>query len=107
MPGITALQHPLSNVDPSASKVCLVVHIGDPIDRTAVNAHPQLNVRMILQRSANLESTTRRFFRTVEEQQLHSISGRHSIEFAAGFRRSERVGVSDDLLTLLQQFNLL
>src|SRR4029453_5263505 len=29
MPCIATIQHPLGDVDPSSSKVCLVVHIGD------------------------------------------------------------------------------
>ena len=72
-----------------------------------MNPHPQLNMRMILQGPANLESTSRRFFRAVEEKQRHPVSRRHSIEFAACFRRPKAFRSAHDLLQLLQQFNLL
>jgi hypothetical protein len=64
-------------------------------------------MRMILQRPANLESTSHRFFRTVEEKERHPVAGWHSDEFAACFRRSKTFGVSHDLIEFLQQFNLL
>ena len=107
MPGIAAIQHPLRHIDSSPSKVCFVVHIGDPIDRATVNAHPHLNMLMILQGPANLESTSHRFFRAMEEQERHPVAGWHSDEFAACFRRPETFGVSDDLIQFLEKFNLL
>ncbi len=76
-------------------------------NRTAVNSHPQLDARMLLQGSANLSRAPYRFFRTVEEQQGHPVSRQHSSQFAAGFRNPETFGVSDDLIKFLQQFNLL
>src|SRR4029453_6608100 len=107
MPCIATIQHPLGDVDPSSSKVCLVVHIGHSVDRAAVNSHPQLNLRMLSQSSANLERASRRLFRAMEEKERHSVSRRHSTEFAACFRCPEAFGVSDNLIEFLQQFNLL
>ena len=106
MPCIATIQHPLRDIDSRSCKVRFVVNIGDPIDRAAVNSHPHLNMRMPLQRSANLESTSHRFFRTVEEKERHPVAGWHSIEFAACFRRSKGFRSAHDLLQLLQQFNL-
>jgi hypothetical protein len=96
----------LRDIYSSPSKVCLVVNIGDPIDRAAMNTHPQLDVRMISQSSANLERTPHWLFRAMEEQQRHPVSGWHSGEFAACFRRSKTFGVSHDLIQFLEKFNL-
>jgi hypothetical protein len=56
---------------------------------------------MILQAPANFERTPRRFFRTVEENQGHPITGRHPDEFAACFRRSKTLGVPYDPVQFL------
>src|SRR5438034_10811946 len=107
MPCIATIQHPLRDVDPSPSKVCLVVHIGDPIDRATVNSHPHLDVRMILQRSANLERTSHRFFRAAEKKERHPVSAWYPDEFARRFRRPKLFRVSVDLIEFLQNLILL
>jgi hypothetical protein len=107
MPGIAAIQHPLRDIDSRSYKVRFVVNIGDSVDRATVNSHPHLNMRVILQGPANLESTSHRFFRAVEEKERHSVSRRHSDEFAGCFRRSKTFGVSHDLIEFLEKFNLL
>src|SRR4030095_14544892 len=89
--GITAIQHTLRDVDSRSCKVRFVVHILDSIDRTTVNAHPHLNVRMILQGFADLKGTAHRLFRTAEKKERHPVSPRHSIELAACFRRTKAV----------------
>jgi hypothetical protein len=61
---------------------------------------------MISQSSANLESTSHRFFRAVKEKERHPVAGWHSDEFAACFRRSKTFGISDDLIQFLEKFNL-
>ena len=107
MSGIAAIHHSLRNIDPRTGYVRFLINIRDSVDRTAVNSHPQLDVRMILQCSANLERTPGRFFRTVEESKRHPIAGRHPYEFAPRFSSAERFGTPHDLFQLLQQFNLL
>ena len=77
------------------------------IDRAAVHSHPQLDMRMILQCSADLERTLGRLFRTVEEKQRHPIAGRHPDEFTSCFGGPKTFGASDDLIQLLEQLNLL
>ena len=107
MLGIAAIQHSLRNINSRTGYVRFVVNIGDSIDRTTVNSHPQTDVRMILQCLADLERAPHWFFRTVEEYEHHPIAGRHSDEFAPCFRGAETFGISHDLLQPLQQFNLL
>jgi hypothetical protein len=66
--GIAAIQHSLRDVDSRSYKVRFIINVGDSIDRATVNPHSQPNLRMILQRSANLERTPHRFFRTVKKK---------------------------------------
>ena len=68
MPGIATIQHPLRDIDSCAGYIRFVVNIGDSIDRATVNSHSHLDVRMILQRFANLECTSHRFFWTAKEK---------------------------------------
>ncbi len=106
MPGIAAIHDALRHVDSGSCKVCLVVHIGHSVDRPTVNSHPHLNVRMLLQSSANLERTSHRLLWAMKEKERHPVSGRHSLEFAARFRRTKTFGASDDLIQFLEQLNL-
>jgi hypothetical protein len=46
VPGITAIHNPLGDIDSSAYNVPGIIHIRHFIDRPAMNAHPDLNVRM-------------------------------------------------------------
>jgi hypothetical protein len=46
--GITAIHHPLRDIDPRSGNVCLLVQISDFIDRTAVNAHAHAKFGMTL-----------------------------------------------------------
>ena len=101
MPGIAAIQHPLRDIYSRSCKVCFVVDIGDSVDWTTVDSHPDLNVRMILEGLANLESTSHRLFRTVEEKERHPVSGRHPDQFTFCFGGPKTFGASYDLIELL------
>jgi hypothetical protein len=107
MARIATIQYSLRHIDSCPCDVRFLINIRDSVDRTAVNAHPQLDARMILQCSANLERTPGRFFRTAEENERHPIASRHSNKFVACFRSAETFGTPHDLVQLLQQFNLL
>ena len=107
MPGIAAIHDALCHVDPRSRDVRLVINIGDLIHWAAVHSHPQLDMRMLLQCSADLERTSHRLFRTVEEKERHPVSAWYPDEFAGCFRGSKTFGVSHDLIQLLEQLNLL
>ena len=64
-------------------------------------------MRMLLQRFADLERTSHRLFRTVEEKERHPVSGRHPNQFTFCFGGPKTFGASYDLVELLQQLNLL
>ena len=101
MPGVAAIQDPLGDIDSRSCHVRLIVNIGDAINRAAVNPHPHLNMQMILQDPADLEPTSRWLFRTVKKNERHPVSGRHSDEFVACFRRAKAFSASHDSIQLL------
>src|SRR5437763_12939864 len=105
MPGIAAIQHPLGDIYSRSCKVRFVVNFGNSVDWAAVNSHPHLNTRMILQSFANLEHTSHWLLRATEEKERHPIASRHSFEIAACLRSAKTFGVSNDLIEFLQQFN--
>src|SRR6187549_854381 len=98
VPGITAIKHSLRDIDSRSCKVRFIINVSDSIDRATVNPHSQPNLRMILQRPANLERTPRRFFWTVKKKQRHPVSCWHTIELAACFRQSKTFGAAHDLI---------
>jgi len=107
MPGIAAIQHPLGHINSGAGYVGFVVDIGDPINRAAVNPHPYLKLRMNLQRFANVQSASHRLFRAAKKKERHPIACWHSNKFVACFRNAKTFRCADDLIQLLQDFNLL
>jgi hypothetical protein len=107
MPGIATIQNPLGDVDSRTCKVCFVVNVFDRIDRAAVNPHPHLDVRTILQRPANIERTSHRFFRSVKKEKRHPVSRRHANKFAICFSRSKTFGAAHDLIQVMEQLDLL
>ncbi len=106
MPGIAAIHDALCHVDPRSRDVRLVINIGDLIHWAAVHSHPQLDMRMLLQRFADLERTSHRLFRTVEEKERHPVSAWYPDEFAGCFGGPKTFGATYDLIQLLEQFNL-
>ena len=102
VPRIAAIHYPLGDIDSGSGDIGFVVHIPDPIHRPAVHAHAQPDHRMTSQCSADLQRTSRRFFRTVKESKRHPVPGGHSDELAACFRRTETLGISNDLIELLE-----
>jgi hypothetical protein len=104
--GITTIQYPLRYVHPRSGDTCFVVNILHSINWATVNSHPHLNVRMLMQGSANLESTSHRFLGTAKEKERHAITGRQPDEFPACFRRTKAFCASHDLIEFLQDLNL-
>src|SRR5438034_5973017 len=49
---IAAIQHPLRDIDPCPCHIGFVINIGDSVDWAAVNSHPQLDARTILDRKS-------------------------------------------------------
>jgi len=107
MPGIAAIHHALRNIDSRTGYVRFLIYIRNSVDWAAVNSHPQLEARMILQRSANLQRTSRRLFRAMKKSKCHSIAGRHANKFVVRFRGAKTFRTSHDLLEFLERVDLL
>ena len=71
---VTAIHHPLSNIDPGAGDVGAPTHIHHATDRSAVHAHAQLEFEMFLHRAADLECAFDRRFRSVVKNQRHAVA---------------------------------
>jgi len=76
VPGIATIHHSLGQVDARAGHVRPLVHIHHTTDRPAVNAHPDLQALVVLERAADLKGALRRFLGTAIEHQRHAIAGR-------------------------------
>jgi hypothetical protein len=73
--GVATIHHSLGQVDPSAGHVRPFVHVHHTTDRPAVNAHPDLQALIVLQRPADLKGRLRRLLGTPIEHQRHAIAG--------------------------------
>src|SRR5438132_9650423 len=104
---MASIQHTLRDIESFPCYIGFVVKIGDSVDWAAVNSHPQLDTRVILQSSADLECAAYRFFRALKKKERHPVPRLHSQKFTVCFRRSETFRPAHDLIQLLQQFNLL
>ena len=107
MPGVAAIHNALRHVDSCSGDIRPIVDVGGLMNRTAVNSHAHPDMWVVLQRTADLQRTSRRLFRAAEKYQRHPVSGRQPDESPACFRRSETFRASHDLVELLQKFDLL
>src|SRR5438046_8760739 len=107
MPGIAAIEHSLGDVDSRACHVRLVVNVLDSIDRTAMNAHPHPNVRMILQDFTDLNGTPHWLFWVMKKKERHPVSRWHSDEFARCFCCPKTLDAALALIDVLQKIDLI
>ena len=73
--GIPAIHHPLCRVDAASGYVGAFVHVHYTTDGPTVNAHSNLQARIVLECAADLHCTLRRFFRTLVKDQRHAVAG--------------------------------
>src|SRR6266550_3490256 len=64
---VAAIHHPLCRVDAASGYVGAFVYVHYTTDRPTVNAHSNLQARIVLERAADLHCTLRRFLRTLIE----------------------------------------
>src|SRR5260370_17033518 len=72
---VAAIHHPLCRVDAASGYVGAFVHVHYTTDGPTVNAHPNLQARIVLECAADLHCTLRRFLRTLVNDQRHAIAG--------------------------------
>ncbi len=105
--GITAIHHPLRDVDAGAGDVLALVHIGHVMDRAAVNSHAHGQTRLCTQPLTDLERALHRIFDGAGEDQRHAVTCRKKDELARRLRCAHRVRLMHNLVQLLQRFRLL
>src|SRR5437762_2657502 len=75
MSGVTAIHNALCEINARPRNVCLFVDVGDFSYRSAVNSHSNREWQgPTSQRLADLQRALRRRFRSVSEDQCHSVS---------------------------------
>src|SRR5882724_11438751 len=72
---VAAIHHPLCRVDAASGYVGAFVDVHYTTDRPTVNAHPNVQKRIVLECAADLHCTLRRFLRTLVEYQRHAVAG--------------------------------
>jgi len=107
VPRVAAIHHSLRHVDPAPGDVRAVIHIGNLIDRSAVDAHAQEKVRMLLQGLRDLDRAAHRRIRAGEKCQRHAIARRQPNEFTSRLRGAELLRCANDLIQLPQEIALL
>ena len=85
MSRIPAVHYALRDVNSRPGKIRTIIHIDHTADRSAVNAHPQLQARMFLARTADLDRALRRRSEAGVKDQCHAIAGRDLQQAARGF----------------------
>ena len=75
--GVAAIHYPLRDVEASARKIGPFVYIRNGADWPAVDSHPKLQARMLLERAADLHGALRRRFRIRVKYQRHPIAHRN------------------------------
>ena len=96
MAGVAAIEHALSDVNACSGDINAVVHVRDLVNGTAVNSHPHLNLRMVLECLRYFQRATRRLLEIFEEQQRHPIAGRQANQFVFRFGGAETISATDD-----------
>ena len=76
VPGVSAIHYPLRNINPGSRYVRALIYIGDLVNRSAVDAHSNLELRVFLKRLTNLQSAAHRLFRAVSKDQSHPVTCR-------------------------------
>ena len=107
VPVIAAIHHSLRHVDTGPSDIGPLVNIDNLIDGPAMDPHPQTNLRMILNGSADLHCAFDRGFRLVKKHEQHSVPGGNANEFALGFGLLKSSGASHDPLKFAHNPTLL
>src|SRR5262249_33855485 len=75
VPRVAAVHYPPGDVDTSPGHIRPLSHVHYTADRPAVNAHANLQARMLFKRTADLHRTLSRFLGTFVENQCHAVAG--------------------------------
>jgi hypothetical protein len=85
VPVIAAIHDSLRRINSTTGNVELFINIPDQLYKTAVNTHSQLNIWLVPECAADLNSTFNRRERTVEKYQGHSVTRVQADQIFLGF----------------------
>src|SRR6266481_4031044 len=101
--GITTIHHPLRDVDSSSRNVCAATYVHYATDRSAMDPHAELQLRVFTRGIANFQRTLHRGFGSVIEAERRAVAGRHGNEPTLCLRRAEMFRLAVDFLNLREQ----
>src|SRR5204863_5772883 len=104
---VTAIHYPLRNINSCSCNICSTIYVPNFVDRSAVNPHSKLQMRILLQALTNLDCASHRRLGTVEKHQRHSVPSGESDQIIDPLRSANLLGVEDDVGQALQVLALL
>jgi len=94
-------------VDSRSGYVGPTTYVNNTADRAAVNAYAQLQFRMFAGRLADLQRAFRRCFRSVVENQRHTVTGGHGDKTALCLGSAEMLRLAHNPIQQFEQSALL
>ena len=104
---VSAIHDPLRKVNPRSGDVCRIVYVANFIDRSAVDAHSQLQLRILFQLLADLDRAPHRRFWTIKKNERHPITHGKSNQLPRSFGAADLLGTADNFSQLLLILTLL
>src|SRR4030095_5614002 len=106
MPVVSAIHDPLRKVDPGSSDVCRIVYVANLVDRSAMNDHSQLQLRILFQILADLDRTPHGGFRTVKKNESLAITQGELDRLPCFFGTADLLCPTNDFSQLFQVLTL-
>jgi hypothetical protein len=104
---ISAIHHPLRKVNPSAGDIRCIIYVANFVDRPTVDAHSQLQLRVVFQLLADLDRTPHGRFWTIKKNERHPIAHGQSNQVPCFFGAVDLLCATDNFSQLLQVLTLL
>src|SRR5438093_4927424 len=78
--GITTIHHPLRDVDSSSRNIGTTTYVYHAANRSAMDPHAQLQLRVFTRGIANFQRTLHRGFGSLVKDERHTVTSRHGYE---------------------------
>src|SRR5215468_1368050 len=101
MTGVPAIHHSVGYVQTSAGEIGPTGYINDAADRPTVNAHADVQARMLFERATNLECAANRPLRSGVENQRHAVASGDLNQSLQRIRFSKLLSRANDLRQLI------
>ena len=105
--GVATVHDSLRHVDAGAGDIRPLADIDDTTHRSAVDSHPHLQIRMILEGFTNLQRTDDGRIRRAGKDKSHAIASRQRGQLTGSVGVAESISCSHDLIEGVQVIALL